>query len=219
MAIYQKKKCMKCGQPATHKFTRIRDGQIFDIYLCGDHAAEESPYQKPIKQIPLSEILEGLLKQENALKSGTGPVPPPGVKCRTCGLSFESYRKDLMLGCSDCYDSFREWILADLRRFHGDTRHVGRRPGGGNVEPRPQFTVRSLEEEMAGPVGGAETGALTEASPTKGAEKLLKDPSRAIDELTRTMNRAILEEDYERAARCRVQIRQIQQTLEKETGH
>ena len=83
-AVYVcKKKCMKCGQPATHKFTRIEKGQIFDIFLCAEHAIEMSPYQKP--KIPLSDILEGLLKQDVKQKQA-GPAVPANLRCRSCGL-------------------------------------------------------------------------------------------------------------------------------------
>ncbi len=212
MSFYQKKKCMKCGKPASHKFTRIQDGQIYDLYLCGDHAAEMSPYQKP-KQVPLSEILEGLLKQDFNLKVGGGSQAPGGVRCRHCGLPFESYRKNLLLGCSECYDSFHDYLLADLRRFHGEVRHVGRRPGGGAIkpstEPAEPLPQASEPEPPAAPLAH---------SATKGAEKLIKTPESAIEELTRAMKAAIADEDYERAARCRDQIAQLRRELNPESG-
>lgn len=194
---------MKCGKPATHKFTRIQDGQIYDLYLCADHAAELSPYQKP-KQIALSDILEGMLKQDFSKLAG-GASAPTGAVCRHCGLPFDDYRKNLLLGCSQCYESFHDYLVADLRRFHGDIRHVGRRPGGGLAQPpAPQ---------PAGPFEDAAERVEPEEklSPTKGAENLIADPSRAIEELTRAMRAAIAEEDYERAARCRDQIRELKQ--------
>ncbi|MCE5230090.1 UvrB/UvrC motif-containing protein [bacterium] len=206
MSLYQKKKCMKCGKPATHKFTRIQDGQIYDLYLCGDHAAEMSPYQKP-KQIALSDILEGMLKQDFSKIVG-GPGAPAGVVCKNCGLSFEDYRKNLLLGCSECYDSFHDYLVADLRRFHGDTRHVGRRPGGKPAQPAPPAPVGPFED-----VAERVEAEPEPPSPTKGAENLIANPERAIEELTRAMKSAIATEDYERAAKCRDQIRELRQKM------
>jgi protein arginine kinase activator len=196
--MYAKKKCMKCGQPATHKFTRIEKGQIFDIFLCAEHAAEMSPYQKP--KIPLSDILEGLFKQESKQAKG-GPPTPANLRCQTCGLPFEAYRKNLLLGCSDCYLYFREYLIQDLRRFHGDTRHFGRKPGGGLARPAPRdFLLAELENESAGPVPKEDLPLQPEPA---------LDFSILIDELTREMHEAIEEEDYARAARCRDQIRDL----------
>lgn len=196
--MYTKKKCMKCGQAATHKFTRVEKGQIYDLFLCAEHAAEMSPYQKP--KIPLSDILEGLFKQEAKQKSGAtgGSV---NVRCQTCGLPFDSYRKNLLLGCSDCYLYFREHLIPDLRRFHGDTRHYGRKPGGGMARPTPRdFIAAEIEGEAASLAPKGE--AALETEPTL-------DYSVLIDELTREMHDAIEEEDYSRAARCRDQIREL----------
>ena len=196
LPIYQKKKCMKCGKPATHKFTRIQDGQIYDLYLCAEHAAEMSPYQKP-KQIPLSEILEGLLKQDYKV---SGAVQPPSdLRCRHCDLPFEAYRKNLLLGCSECYQSFHDYLLADLRRFHGDVRHVGRQPGGGTVEPASP----SEEAARAAPPPADELPAAENPAPSP------PTTDQQIEKLTRSMKAAIAREDYERAAQCRDQIRRL----------
>jgi protein arginine kinase activator len=203
---------MKCGQPATHKFTKIDKGQIFDIFLCADHAAEMSPYQKP--KIPLSDILEGLLKQDLKLKS-TGPAVPTNLRCQTCGLPFEAYRKNLLLGCSDCYASFREFLIPDLRKFHGDTRHYGRQPGGGQARPTSrEFSISDLEHESAGMVSKEDVAwepGVAEMEPKM-------DPKEQIDELTRVMHKAIAEEDYTKAAICRDQIRDLKSKAKKKTS-
>jgi protein arginine kinase activator len=196
---------MKCGQPATHKFTKIDKGQIYDIFLCAEHAAEMSPYQKP--KVPLSDILEGLLKQETKQKT-SGPVAPSSLRCQTCGLPFEAYKKNLLLGCSDCYGSFREYLIPDLRRFHGDTRHYGRQPGGGHTQPperaQPLFDV---EAESAGLVGEGESPQATVVHFEPA------DPKRLIEELTQTMRKAIQNEDYVKAAHCRDQIHELKSKL------
>lgn len=204
--MYAKKKCMKCGKAATHKFTRIEGGQVHDIFLCGEHAAEMSPYQKP--KFPLGEILENLLKQDFDLKS-KGPQPPAGLRCPNCGLSFDSYRRNLILGCSDCYDAFRDYLVADLRKFHGDIHHHGRCPEGiEKKHPALDDFHKAIENESAGPVAKDE-----KPSPTKGAKMIIKDPNRAIQELQQAMQRAIEIEDFTRAAQYRDQIKELRESI------
>ncbi|MCL5271160.1 MAG: UvrB/UvrC motif-containing protein [bacterium] len=203
--MYNKKPCAKCGKDAVFKFTRIKDGQVFDIYLCAEHAVEMSPYQKP--KAALSDILEGLLKQELHLKP-TGPQAPSELRCKMCGLPFEAYKRNLLLGCSDCYESFREFLIPELRRMHGGTRHVGRRPGGKMTPiPRPEPAPELKEIDPA--TAAAKVKFVT--SPTKGGKTLIKDPLVAIDELKRAMKKAIADEDYNKAALCRDQIRELQE--------
>jgi protein arginine kinase activator len=192
-------KCSKCGQPATHKFTRIQNGQIYDIYLCGQHAAEMSPYQKP--QGNLSEILEGLLKHDLKIKVTTTSVSyPSGIRCKGCGLNYEAYRKNFMLGCSECYASFRELLVQDLRKIHGDVRHVGRRPGGGKVE--------LPEDEMAMPVSPAPSATVAS---TAGSALSQQRRIEMLKELQTKLERAIRGEDFESAARYRDQIRELKE--------
>lgn len=216
------KKCMMCGKQATHKFVRIEKDQVYDMYFCPDHAVEKSSYQKP--KIPLSEILANILSQEQATTQTSDEDLL--IECATCGLTFEAYRKSLLLGCSDCYESFRDQLLPELRRFHGNTKHVGRRPGGG-VQTPVDLPHKGAAGESATPaspgsasqpeVGAAES---TEPKPvqsaTMGAGSLIKDPDAAISELSREMNKAISDEDFEKAALCRDQISEIRQQTQHE---
>jgi protein arginine kinase activator len=189
-------KCSKCGQPATHKFTRIANGQIYDIFLCPQHAAEMSPYQK---QSNLSEILEGLLKHDLKIKvTMAGAGAPSGVRCQACGLPYEAYRKNFMLGCSECYASFRELLVQDLRKFHGGVRHVGRRPGGGKV--------LLPEREAAMPLPEAEA-----APPSTGSALSQQRVKAMLHELQHKLEQAIRNEDFEKAAQYRDLIKEVKQ--------
>ncbi len=205
--MYGNKKCMKCGKAATHKFTRVENGKVYDLYYCEGHATESSPYM-PKSEIPLAEILEGLLKEN--VKQGGGLVTPPGLSCRHCGVKFDEYRKTLMLGCSHCYDSFHDYLIPYLRKFHGDIRHVGRKPGGGMEEPdhgsgRGEIDIHpaELEAEAAQPV----------PPPVK---PTLANPQLEIAKLGKRMRRAINNEDFVEAARCRDQIRRIEARMQQQ---
>jgi len=200
------KKCMKCGKPATHKFVRIEDNQVFDMYFCQEHAAEKSPYQK--SPLPLSEILASFLNQEQSGQAA--PDLESSVKCRTCGLSFGSYRKTLFLGCSDCYTSFHEQLLPELRKFHGSIRHAGRRPGGEKSAPESQGLIVPVESIGPQLVSVETPSKVKKALTAHSAKQTLAE----IAELTAQMNKAIAEEDFERAALCRDQIK----NLRGETG-
>lgn len=214
------KKCMMCGKQATHKFVRIEKDQVYDMYFCPEHAVEKSSYQKP--KMPLSEILANILSQEQATTQTS--EEDLLIECATCGLTFEAYRKSLLLGCSDCYESFRDQLLPELRRFHGNTKHVGRRPGGGNQAPVDiPHKADAGEAAHADPAAApASSGPAKSPEPqpvqsaTMGAGSLIKDPEAAISELSREMNKAISEEDFEKAALCRDQINEIRQQTQRE---
>jgi protein arginine kinase activator len=212
MAMIFNKPCSVCGKPATHKFVRMEKHQPpYDMYFCDEHASEKSPYQKP--KIPLSEILASFLSQEQSGQSEAGV--DLRVRCGSCGLPFEAYRKTLILGCPHCYESFEEQLLPELRRFHGNIKHIGRKPGGGYEAPASAgspIEIELPEDEAAASVKGEEES----REPAAQAEPaLVPDPQVELDDLTRQLNAAISSEDFEEAARCRDRIRELKERLGK----
>lgn len=215
------KKCMKCNKPATHKFVKVESGQIFDMYFCQEHAAERSPYQKP--KVPISEILASLLSQEQA----AAPTEAEGqLKCRTCGMPYAMYKKTLILGCAECYDSFQELLQPELRKFHGNVHHLGRKPGGGKAElGGGEMVPVDDAEESAIWHPSEEESAVAVSEPKSAAPKLepgaapqpalLTDPVKEIERHTTLMNKAIAEEDFERAAKHRDKIKELRASLGK----
>jgi protein arginine kinase activator len=131
------RKCEKCDRPATHKFTRIINGEVVDLFFCQEHAAQFSPLQLKVAltQMELTQLLAGLLKTEQGQKAAEPDPASPALKCQTCGWSFHQYRQTMLLGCSDCYHTFEKHLREDLRRYHGTTRHCGKQPAaaGGSV--------------------------------------------------------------------------------------
>jgi protein arginine kinase activator len=147
-----KQQCMSCKQnPATVKLTKLVKGTVEETWLCQECAAQQSPYQKKMAALSLDAILAGILgqqKHEAAVKPGNVELA-----CKTCGLPYESYRSTLLLGCSDCYESFEKYLVSDLRKFHGSTMHRGRNPQQG-TEPgapavvQPQRNANDLRKRL-----------------------------------------------------------------------
>lgn len=215
--MFQKNKCMKCGKPASNKITRIENGQVTDIFLCAEHAGEASPY---MKTLPLSTILEGFLKKEPE-ESSAALTPAqqsrPGLRCSHCGLPFDLYKRSLILGCSECYASFHDELLIDLRKIHGSTRNAGApQKSAAAPEAASPAAAAAQPADSAPPAKPQEEKTEPKRSPSAGGQMLLKDPAQAIGELKKAMQQAILAEDYARAAIYRDQIRELRERMERE---
>lgn len=179
--FFQKPICMRCKKNvATVKLTRIIDGEVTELNLCGECAADVSPYQKKLHETKanLAEILQKLIGGSTEKKpestEGAQKVKEDIIRCAYCGLSIERYRNSLFLGCSGCYESFDKQIVSDLRRLHGSTQHIGKVPA--------RFRERI-------------------------------DRQRRIDQIQRELERAIEEENFEKAAILRDQIRSLKEQL------
>lgn len=142
-----KRPCTNCRQNlATVKITRLQDGAVEEKFLCRQCAAADSPYQK--KTLPqLDEILNGILGLAAAEAATVNK--PVDLTCSTCGLPFGTYRQSLILGCSDCYESFEKLLINDLQRFHGAIRHTGRVPHSQAQEVQNFRSAEDFRKRLA----------------------------------------------------------------------
>jgi protein arginine kinase activator len=112
--------CDNCGsEPAKIHYKEIKDNQVTEFHLCESCAVEKGiqvPHKK--QSFSISNILTGMT-EEGGTESGT---------CGACGLTYEEFRDGGRLGCSTCYETFREQIKPLLRRIHGSNVHMGKSP-------------------------------------------------------------------------------------------
>ncbi|SHF09062.1 protein arginine kinase activator [Seinonella peptonophila] len=171
--------CPECGKrPATLHYTKIVNGKKSEFHICEVCAkAKEEQLPDMDSSFSFHQLLSGLLNFD--IGSGTGEsnttVQPQTIRCSTCGLTYQQFSKVGRFGCSDCYDTFKEYLDPMFRRMHGHTIHRGKVP------------VR-----------------------TEGKLKM----RRELDELKQEMVRLVQNEEFERAAQVRDQIRQIEERLQ-----
>jgi len=190
---------MKCDKPASHKITKIVNGKVHDIFLCDEHAQAFSPYLKQSQQhqAHLVELLQQILKQQQAISANTDATEKDEALCPNCNLKFSAYRKTLLLGCSDCYDAFRERIEPDLRRMHGVACQ------------RPEEDIVS-SDELAAPVAPTKKAPKKTKSKEQTGVVSIAESAENMASLKARMEKAIGEEDFEEAARLRDAIRQLE---------
>ncbi|MBK1831132.1 UvrB/UvrC motif-containing protein [Verrucomicrobiaceae bacterium R5-34] len=72
--------------------------------------------------------------------------------CPGCGFAFDDLKKTGRLGCSQCYQFFREEIKHNLGGMHKDTCHVGRVPAGMMEAFQNKQKIDQLQQEMNGAI-------------------------------------------------------------------
>ncbi len=203
MAVF--KKCEKCGKPAVYKSTKFINGKPFDRFFCEDHAAESSSYvQKTQESINQALKINETLKNVFESMGESAAIAFPKINCPTCGLSFEEYKRTLLLGCPDCYRAFEEFMITELRKFHGDVQHMGRHPEGSPsasalepAKPSASAAVKPIPEPQEEPEEAMEKEEVEDAAP-------------GIEELREQLKEAVEREDFARAAALRDQIRSFE---------
>ena len=180
--------CEECGQrEATIHLTTVVNGVRTEKHLCA--VCSDKKQQETLDLgVSIGDILAAFLGggESNA------PVQQAqaDIRCATCGLTLESFKKNGLLGCPDCYSVFKANLLPILRRVHGAQRHTGR-----GLDNRPVEAVGTAGEVQA------------EVTPN--------DTEQIVRELRLKLAQSIEVEDYEQAAVLRDRIKALESTVEE----
>lgn len=111
--------CQVCRKSeATVHYTEVSDNKIIEIHLCEKCALEKGVSIKP--QFLLGDLMSGLVEFEKSAKV------VQGKKCSGCGLTYDGFKKTGRLGCSKCYETFKQSLTALLETIHGSSVHAGK---------------------------------------------------------------------------------------------
>lgn len=138
--------CEECGErPANVHVTSIINGEVSAQHLCIQCAKEKGEYHfMADPSLMIQNLMAGL--------AGAGTMAPPaqGLSCPSCGLPFSQFQATGRLGCTDCYESFKELLKPVIARVQAGPRHRGKIPAKLGPEVQIQQELLSLREELAG---------------------------------------------------------------------
>jgi len=134
--------CDICNKnPATVHLTEIVDDQMSELHLCEECARKKSSQME--QQFGLSDLLAGLAEFEKPAAETKELV---SVKCPNCGLTYKDFKKIGRLGCSECYEAFKKFLMPLLKRIHGSSFHSGKCPAkvSSSLKPRKKIDIQEL---------------------------------------------------------------------------
>lgn len=102
------------------------------------------------------------------------------LRCEKCGTSFEEIAKTGKIGCAECYNTFRRQLLPVIQRIHGTAVHKGKTPGSS--------AMRIVETPS----------------------QIVAVQSTELEEKKRLLKKAVEEQEFERAAELRDEIKEME---------
>ncbi len=143
--------CDFCDSKATVFFTQIIDGNSKKTNLCDACAASQGVTDPEGFLLPSIDFPVSGSKSE--VKDDLPEAPPAPVMdgktcCPDCGFAFDDLKKTGRLGCSGCYQFFREEIKHNLAGMHKGTSHTGRVPEGMVEAFQTRQRLEALNKEM-----------------------------------------------------------------------
>ncbi|MDD5005262.1 MAG: UvrB/UvrC motif-containing protein [Candidatus Omnitrophica bacterium] len=174
--------CDVCGKnQATVHLTEIVDEQMTELHLCEECARQKSSQME--QQFGLADLLAGLV---DFGKHAEGQELAK-IRCPSCNLSYEDFKKIGRLGCSNCYTTFIRYLTPLLKRIHGTTVHTGKFPKGVSA-PAPEVALKKPEAAAK--------------------------PKTELSELKNKLQEAVRTENFEEAARLRDKVKELEKKAE-----
>lgn len=119
--------CDECHkEEATVHLTEIINNKVTKLHLCENCARKKS--QEMEEHFGLADLLSGLADLVPVVEKKEKISEMIGVKCPSCGFTFQNFRKMGRLGCPKCYVTFKNQLNPLLRKIHGSDSHLGKAP-------------------------------------------------------------------------------------------
>jgi protein arginine kinase activator len=137
--------CELCGKrPASIHYTELSGSAAVEYHICQECAQEKGLFKSSAGQAKVS-VTDLLAAQASA----TQEAALAATRCPQCGETYADFRESGRLGCGECYVAFADFLRPLLRRIHGSTQHVGKRPPGFRpAEPSPKSDLARLRDEL-----------------------------------------------------------------------
>ena len=137
--------CENCKKnTATTYFKQTVNGKTREVFLCSECAAK----------LGLGDSFSnfgnfgfGLSAMSDLLGAYSAPA---SAKCPTCGISLNEVSRSGMMGCADCYDTFRDYLRRLLPRISGNKIHSGKVPHAQQTPAQDEIPAlkKRLEEAV-----------------------------------------------------------------------
>jgi protein arginine kinase activator len=137
--------CQFCKQrEATIHFTNVENNKVNEIHICATCAEEQGFDELKKSNCATSDLVASLFDSAfAAVESGS-----TAGTCPNCGTSYSSFQDVGKLGCSHCYEHFRDRLYPLLRSIHGNTWHLGKTPRRFGAVVSAKRRIKELEAEL-----------------------------------------------------------------------
>lgn len=130
-------KCDLCSKPATVHLTQIVNNKVHKVDLC-EACAQAKGVTDP-SGFSLADLL---------LKASLNPEPTGEIRCESCGLTQQDFKKTGRFGCPACYQAFAGVLEPILDSMHKGTTHVGKVPQRAIERKSLYERLTKLETEL-----------------------------------------------------------------------
>ncbi|MBN2899725.1 MAG: UvrB/UvrC motif-containing protein [Clostridia bacterium] len=138
--------CSKCQlRIGKIEIQRHEAGQLVNYILCDECAKTFEDYDLETS-FSDNDLLTSLI--ESVQQSPLQVSYILTTTCSSCGMTYGSYRKTGRVGCSKCYESFKEKLIPLIQELHGAAVHVGKAPRNYSDYQEIKRKILALKSEL-----------------------------------------------------------------------
>ena len=144
-------------------FVVLKNDGTTEMHLCRDCAARYSKTMAGMsgEDYSINDFIRGVIQRmpdpsANAEAQESEQEEKPteeeaSFTCPNCGMSYRDFAQQGKIGCSVCYDTFREELTPLLLRIHGAGNHRGKIPkrAGGTLALKQRIDLLRARQERA----------------------------------------------------------------------
>lgn len=110
--------CNLCSEPATVFVSMVIGKEVTQVCYCKKHATQKGILNT--QGYDLADINEQIVK--SLMKVKKGPI------CPHCGCGLDDCEQTGLMGCVQCYSTFKHLIQGSLKHIHKRSIHLGKMP-------------------------------------------------------------------------------------------
>lgn len=134
--------CQICSKKkAEVHFTQVKNNDVTEMHLCEACASSMGLKGFSLPMNLIEEMVSDLGKFQ-------ADLPAQDCRCSYCGLFYGEFRNTGLLGCSRCYETFREQLIPLLTHVHGRAEHMGKAPLRLGRKIRMRSRILLLQKKM-----------------------------------------------------------------------
>jgi protein arginine kinase activator len=137
-------KCEICGlKDAVIHIRQIQKDLMHELHICEECAQEKGLIREEDSELPIANLLSGLLEGKDM--TGSGDVKDA---CPRCGMKASEFRKQGKLGCPDCFAAFEKDVRSIVSQMAARPRHTGKLPTALAEEHATSAEAETMREEL-----------------------------------------------------------------------
>ncbi|MDV3426328.1 MAG: UvrB/UvrC motif-containing protein [Bacillota bacterium] len=135
---------------ATVHLTQIINGVKKEYNLC-ENCAKEINTMSFMPDInfgnenSFQNVLGGLI---DYISGNSYQIGKKDIICKNCGMSYQEFKNNGLLGCSQCYTEFKEYLNPVVKRLQGSTEHIGKIPKKTSSKVIQKKKLIKLKEDL-----------------------------------------------------------------------